>query len=418
MSSNARLLVEVAASLGTFQADMGKAAAVAETNAKKIQTAIGNAEAQVVSFSNKLVGLIGVPLGASAIIGTFKALEDAAVASERSVNQLNAVLAATGHAAGLTKGQLDALGSSVKDSSIFGTGDIRAAETALLRFRDIQGGVFKETLSASADVATVLGTTLPEAAVLLGKALSGEGTAGMRALKAAGVNLTEQQIDLANGFKEAGDKAGAMKVILDAVALSTGGAARANAQGLSGDLNKLSKAWAGLEKATAVSIFGNQSFVAKELTTSFEGLAFALTHFAEAEKITAGVVFDGVVPGGKYLRQLAGAAYDYLAGNKGKQDTGIRPINPKAADEAHAAAGAAAQAQAQADGVGLRKSSRRTCKRWLAQAHRFTLARCSRSARRSTLSKTRCLPAMRGARSQRRSITRTSVASARPTSMP
>lgn len=347
MSANARLLVEVGASLGIFREDMGKAAAVAEANAKKIQSSFDTASANIASASKRIVGLIGVPLGVSAIIGALTSIRDKVIDDDKSFAQLATTLKATGYAAGLTADQLEGIGEKLKASSTFDDTDIRKAETALLRFRSVQGDVFKDALTTSATLAKALGMSLPDAATMLGKALSSQGTAGMKGLKDAGVFLSEQLIDTAARMDEAGDRAGAMKLKLDEVhkSLGLGGA---SGQSLGGDINKLSRAWDDLQKTFGREVFGNESRSAKYLTESFEGLTFAVQNFGKAyDKIS-----DLLTVGGLF-KAIAGAAF----GVKFKPPEKDRADETKAANEesakflegAKTRAGAEQQLQNQVD---------------------------------------------------------------------
>jgi hypothetical protein len=271
-SGNARLVVEVVAASGQFQADLGKAAAVAAAQAKKIERSIDDLKKSTLDFGRTALAAFGISLGAEGIIRAFESVKDATIAEERSLNQLQAVLTATGNAAGLTAQQLKSIGSGIQSKSIFDDDAIRQAEVALLRFRSVQGDVFKQAIQLTPDVATVLGTDLPTAAQALGRALTDPET-GMRALRAAGINLSEQQKDLAARLIESGDKLGAMKIVLDEVAKSVGGSSEADTKGLYGSTKRLARAWNDLEKAAGKKIFGDNHIYIDALTGAFEALA-------------------------------------------------------------------------------------------------------------------------------------------------
>src|SRR5689334_21746378 len=225
------LSVGLSADVVQFQGDMGRAAAIAEREAKRIEKAIEGGKDQLVSFGGTLLGAFGITLGLDGLLRGFEALKDKTIEEERSLAQLNATLQATGHSAGLTAKDLAELGSSVEHSTVFDDDSIRRAETALLRFRAVQGDTFREALRLVPDLATALGTDLPSAATALGRAFT-DPERGLRALKAAGLSLTEQQVDLIARMREAGDTAGAQRVIIDTLAKSIGGAGEADNTGL------------------------------------------------------------------------------------------------------------------------------------------------------------------------------------------
>lgn len=254
--SNATLRVSIEAALGTFREDLGRASAVAETNAKRIDKAFGDTKAQVAGAFRGIAGALGISFGVDAIIGAIRSIHDAAADEQRSLAQLQATLKATGSAAGLTAEQLEKLGGDVKFKTTFDDDDVRKAETALLRFRDVQGSVFQDAIRLAPDVATALGTDLTTAATALGKALT-DPEHGMRALKDAGISLSDQQKDLAARMIEAGDKAGAQRIIMGELSQSIGGLSEADNSGAYGATKRLARAWGDLQKTLGRPLVAN-----------------------------------------------------------------------------------------------------------------------------------------------------------------
>ena len=272
----ARVLVEIAASIGKFEADFAKASKTADEHSKKIQKSIDDSKKKTEELGKALLGAFGISLGVEGIVRAFDTLIAKTIEGERSVNQFSAVLKATAQGVGLTTTQLDALGKSVADSSIFNPDQIRAATTALLRFRDIQGEVFKQALQQVPNVAAASGLDPTSAAQLIGRFLSSEATtaqAGARGLIALGVRMSQQQIDLAARMTETGDKAAAQSLKIDILNKSMGGAGEADTKGLLGTTTKLSKAWDELEKATGKKLFADNEGGISLLAKAFDGLA-------------------------------------------------------------------------------------------------------------------------------------------------
>jgi len=252
------IAVRITAESSQFQREISKVVGLAQNSAKQISN--------VFSVIGKVAAFGGI--GTAAVLA-FQSLRQKAEDSERSINQLNAVLRLTGSSAGLTARQIEELGKSVEKNSIFDDEQIRAASTALLRFRSIQGDTFRQILQLAPDAATVLGTTLPAAAELLGRAFT-DPSRGLRAVKAVGVEVSEQQIDLAARLKETGDVAGSQAITLEALRKVLGGSGEADTKGLYGVTKRLSRAFDDLEKAAAKKIFSDNVSTVESAIGLFE----------------------------------------------------------------------------------------------------------------------------------------------------
>lgn len=328
-SGNARLVVEVVATSAQFQADLGKAAAVAAQQAKRIERSMEDLKHRALDLGKTAIGALGFTLGAEGLVRAFEAIGEKALEEERSLNQLNAALIATGSAAGLTAQQLNALNSSVQSKSIFDDDAIRKAEVALLRFRTVQGDVFKQAIALTPDLASAMGSDLPAAAQVLGRALSEPG-ASIRQLKALGIELSQQQIDLAQRFVEAGNKAAGQQIVLDELRKSIGGTAEADNSGLYGATKRLARSFGDLEKVAGRKVLGDNGPIIQGLTVAFDALAHKID---ETDFSWQGFLRRAVVPAGLLQAiQLAARAF------------GGKPSAPKTA------AGAAnAQLEAETD---------------------------------------------------------------------
>lgn len=140
--------------------------------------------------------------------------------------KLAAVLKATGGAAGITADMANDYANSLTKVTRFSDETIKSAETVLLRFKEIGKDTFPEATKITLDLATALGIDASSAATMLGKALETPGE-GLLRLKAAGVALSDEQIDLIKSMADAGDMAGAQKMIMDELTKSVGGMAEA-----------------------------------------------------------------------------------------------------------------------------------------------------------------------------------------------
>lgn len=159
-------------------------------------------------------------------------------AAEQLYARLEAVLKATGYAAGFTAEQLKEQASQLQSQTTFTDNAITEAQIFLSTLKDIKGDTFTEVMHAAADLAIVMDTDLPSAAQALGRALV-DPENGLGRLQRAGITLSESQKTQVASFMKLGEVAKAQQIILDEVASRTGGAAAAAADTLSGRWEKL-----------------------------------------------------------------------------------------------------------------------------------------------------------------------------------
>ena len=166
---------------------------------------------------------------------------------EQSQNRLQAVLRATGQAAGLTARDIESLAESMSSSTVFDDDAIRDASATLLTFRNVQGDTFREGMALAADMASLFQTDLKSAALQVGKALH-DPVEGVNALRAAKINFSPAQEEMIKRFMRTNDLASAQKVILDELRSRIGGTAEAMNTGLTKATTDLTKAWDDLLK--------------------------------------------------------------------------------------------------------------------------------------------------------------------------
>ena len=171
-----------------------------------------------------------------------------AAEADRSYRRLEAVLKATGHASGLTAGEIGAFAEATEASTLVTAEAVQDAASVLATFRSISGETFTRSLSLAQDLATVFGSDLASAATQLGKALE-DPTQGLTALRRVGISFTESERELITTLAETGRTAEAQRLILDALEKQVGGAAAAEAGGLTGATNRLGDAWGNLLEA-------------------------------------------------------------------------------------------------------------------------------------------------------------------------
>lgn len=269
--ATAVLTIDINARLASLEQGLANAVRGVTGSSKKIESQLAGLNSQVKAFGITALAAFGVPIGVGELVSVLGSIKDKTAEGERSLNQLNAVLKATGNAAGLTAKDLAEIGKGVESKSIFDDDAIRAAETALLRFRSVQGQVFRDAIALAPDLASALGVDLPTAAQALGRALT-DPEHGMKALKAAGVALSDQQKDLAARFIEAGDKASAQRIVLDELRKSVGGASEADNTGLYGASKRLTRSYDDLQKVMGRKLFADNTQEMDLLTAALERL--------------------------------------------------------------------------------------------------------------------------------------------------
>jgi len=194
---------------------------------------------------------------------TLKASVTAATQMEQSNLRLEAVLKATGHQAGLTIGELNAMAEEMKGRLGIDDDALRDSMAALLLFGNVGRETFGQLLEASANMSKVLRTDFQSMVLMIGKAFQ-DPEAGITALQRATRAFTDTQKDTLKTMAETGRQAEAMTMMLqilkekgfDKVSESMN-------QGLWGATNKVKLAWDDMLKAIG------STDTAKQGATSF-----------------------------------------------------------------------------------------------------------------------------------------------------
>lgn len=195
------------------------------------------------------VGFGAAVTGASAVLLSSIRTYDKYEQQQLKVQQL---LETTGYAAGLSAQELQRNAEKVALGTLASVEGIQEAQGALLTFKSVQGDTFLEAIGLAQDMAAVFGGTAKDKALQLGKALQ-DPLQGINALKRSGVSFSESQRDMIRTMVEAGDKAGAQRVILEELAGQVAGSAGAQAKGLAGSVDTLGQRWDELQVKLAAT---------------------------------------------------------------------------------------------------------------------------------------------------------------------
>jgi hypothetical protein len=154
--------------------------------------------------------------------------------SQKVNAQTAAVIKSTGGAAHVTSGQIGDLAGSISKKVGIDDEAIQSGENMLLTFTNIRNEVgkgndiFNQATKTLTDMSVATGQSMTGASVMLGKALN-DPIAGITKLTKIGVTFTQQQKDQIAAMVQAGDTAGAQKVILGELNREFGGSAAAQA---------------------------------------------------------------------------------------------------------------------------------------------------------------------------------------------
>lgn len=249
-----------------------------------------DARAAILPGLQRIAGDAALLFAGKKLIDFGKAGLDELNQSIRVTAQTSAQLRITGEAAGVTAKDIDQLGQSMLDLAGFDDEAARSAANVFLRFDKIVGeGTFKRAEADAADLAITMGTDLPQAAELLGKALQDPDKAVRLLRPAIGQLSAEQQTAITN-FLALGNVAGAQGVIFDALEHKIGGTAKEFGDTLPGSLAKSQQELANA-RASLVEGFAPAMQIGADLTKQFahdvEGLPGPLKAFA------GGLVFIG-----------------------------------------------------------------------------------------------------------------------------
>src|SRR5688572_1510718 len=160
------------------------------------------------------LGVAGVAMGALVGDGVRSLVE-----IERIGKQSEAAIKSTGGAAGVSARDVRALAEEIEGFTGIEAEAVQEGENLLLTFTNIQNkagagnNIFDQATQILTDMSVAMGTDVKAGAVQLGKALN-DPVKGVTALTKVGVTFTEQQKKQIEAMAEAGNVAGAQKIIL------------------------------------------------------------------------------------------------------------------------------------------------------------------------------------------------------------
>ena len=200
------------------------------------------------------------------IVNVMKGWVAAAEIQESAEKRLEAVLRATGHAAGYNLEQLKAMASGMQGATTVGDELILGGMSILATFKKVRGEAFERTSAAALDLATVIGKgkvtseNLQAAMLQLGKVME-DPIANMGALTRSGVSFTAAEKEMVKELWKAGKVMEAQNIILKAVEGQVKGTAAAMRENFGGMKDAASNALGDVREELGFVITKNQFFI-------------------------------------------------------------------------------------------------------------------------------------------------------------
>lgn len=227
--------------------DFARAVSSAQRDASRLEGAFGKVGGGIARLGKAVAfGAAGVAVGAAAL---GKGFVDAAIESQKVTAQTDAVIKSMGGAAKVTAAQVADLSTQLSLKSGIDDELIQSGANVMLTFAQIRNevgkgnNIFDRANAAALDLSVALGTDMKSASMQVGKALN-DPVRGLTQLRRSGIQFTKQQEDQIKAMVEAGDVAGAQKVMLAELERQFGGSAAAQATAT----DKLKVAWGNLQE--------------------------------------------------------------------------------------------------------------------------------------------------------------------------
>ncbi|GEM_PF-778023 len=226
------LTLDLVAKVGSFEQGMDKASRKAKSSSKEMSSAADEAGAAWKKVA-PIVGAAFSAFGAGSATAFIQSAMKEQEQLQRNMLRTEAVIKATGAAAGLSAQELHQQARQLALATLQSTEGVMQAQQVLLSYSSITGDVFERAIGTAADLATLIGGPLNGSLEMLAKTLDNP-IQGINALRRQGIYFTEDQQKVIKALVETNQLAEAQGLILDELAGQFGGIARKEAEGLAG----------------------------------------------------------------------------------------------------------------------------------------------------------------------------------------
>lgn len=216
-----KIIDQMSAEVKKVRETMDKEFNQAKASASGLNKAINDVKGSVSSIIPYAVSAGGAIM---ALAAAFRFSIKEAAESQRIDVMLNNTLITAGHIIGVTRTELDNYTASIMAHSKETDEMIKSAENVLLRFTRIGKEIFPQALQAAADLSAQGFGDMAQTAQMLGRALN-DPEMGLRALRQAGLSLSDSQIKNIKNMMDLGQEAKAQKIILKELNVTIEGSA-------------------------------------------------------------------------------------------------------------------------------------------------------------------------------------------------
>lgn len=273
-----------------------------------MSVAIGNLTAQIIGGVTNAFGR-AFDMAKNIVTEAFDSFSE----QRRAEARLDAVLQATGEAAGFTGDQMRQMAVDMQEVTGIADQTVLGMQAVIATFKNVRGDQFKETMELAADMAVVLESDVKGAAIQVAKALN-DPLKGMSALAESGVSFTEQQRQMVEQLLETGDVIGAQKVILEELKGEFGGAAervRETGTGLEGLRSRLDDVYVAIAEAL-IPVLDELKPVLDAALDAFENSIPILKGVVKWAITVAKNIVDVLVPAVEFLAEAGVYAFTVL----------------------------------------------------------------------------------------------------------
>lgn len=237
--------------------ELEKKVASLNKQTKETNQASKQATSGVDGFSlSALKGTAAVAGLTAAVVATVAAAKECVkvyAESERVVTRMTAVWENVGKATGYSSQQIIDYAEAVEKTTYFEAEAVMSAAQLLAATEKLSNEGFKRALDASIDLAEAMGTDVPNAAGMMSRALSDPET-GLRALRSAGINFTDEEKDLIKSLMDANRELEAQDIVLGKVESAYKGVAESVKATDSGKLATISTELENIKKNLGAAI--------------------------------------------------------------------------------------------------------------------------------------------------------------------
>ncbi|MFN4056209.1 MAG: hypothetical protein ACK4GU_15225 [Alishewanella aestuarii] len=236
-------LTQIGQAAGATNTHLNSTGAAGKTAAKGFDEARQEAQTlnnQMLSLKSTL-GLLAGAIGALGFGAFFKDSIEEQEQLQRNLLRTDAVIKATGEAAGFSAKQLHDQARALALATLQSTEGVMRAQQVLLSYSSISGDVFSRAIETATDLATLIGGSLNGSLEMLAKTLDNP-IEGINAMRRQGIYFTEAQQRVIASLVETNRLAEAQSMILDELAGQFGGIAKREALGLAGAQDTLGQA--------------------------------------------------------------------------------------------------------------------------------------------------------------------------------